>query len=43
MKFMEISLSMGEVMGEVVTPQKSIDRSNKLTALFIKSVCKPGK
>ena len=30
-------------MGEVLTPQKSIDRSNKLTALFIKSVCKPGK
>ena len=34
---------MGEVIGEVLTPQKSISRSSKLTALFIKSVCKPGK
>ena len=30
-------------MGEVLTPLKSGNRANKLTALFIKSVSKPGK
>ena len=30
-------------MGEILTPQKSSNRSNKLNALFIKSVSEPGK
>ena len=30
-------------MGEILTLQKSIGRLNKLTALLVKSVSKPGK
>ena len=30
-------------MGEILTPQKSIGRLNKLTALLVKSVSKPDK